>query len=131
MPVGRGSGLLMEKITRNRRRPAAVIDSRLGPGELDRSMRAKTAISLSLIIILGFSLRFYRLGDESLWLDEGASVRLSRLPATEIVGEAAALRGRPAGQSAQGRPAGFPRPTATGLLLLWLALPLLISSMIL
>ncbi len=40
---------------------------------------------LALILVLGFGLRLYGLGDESLWLDEGTSVRTASLPTGELL----------------------------------------------
>jgi len=40
-----------------------------------------------LVVFLGLLLRIHQLGDESLWLDEGAGVRMARLSPTEIIDE--------------------------------------------
>lgn len=48
-------------------------------------MRKIAAIVLGLVIGLGVFLRFHQLGEESFWLDEGASVRLARSSPAEIV----------------------------------------------
>lgn len=48
-------------------------------------MGRKSAIVLGLIVAVGVLLRWHRLGEESLWLDEGASVRLARSSPAEIV----------------------------------------------
>jgi hypothetical protein len=44
---------------------------------------------LTLILFLGFSLRIHRLGRESLWLDEGGSLRVARSTMPRLVGEIA------------------------------------------
>jgi len=47
----------------------------------------KIVTVIILIVILGFTLRVYHLGRESLWLDEGGSVRLAQLAPTGIITE--------------------------------------------
>ena len=49
----------------------------------------RTTVLLAAVLLAGLLLRFHHLGRESLWLDEGASVRLSHHSPAEIVGETA------------------------------------------
>jgi len=41
-------------------------------------------IQLTIILLLGFALRLYRLGAASIWLDETATIRLSKLPFSRL-----------------------------------------------
>jgi len=50
---------------------------------------------LAAIVILGLFLRLHGLGSESLWLDEGTSVRLAREPFQEILNEPAVYLSHP------------------------------------
>lgn len=45
----------------------------------------KTVTVIFLIVILGFMLRVYQIGRESLWLDKGAAVRTAQLSPEEII----------------------------------------------
>lgn len=47
----------------------------------------KEHILLAIILILGLFLRIYNLGNESLWLDEGFSVRISQQNISQIIDE--------------------------------------------
>jgi mannosyltransferase len=47
----------------------------------------KIVAAVLLIVILGFTLRVYHLGRESLWLDEAAGVRTALLSPAEIINE--------------------------------------------
>lgn len=58
---------------------------------LERSSPASARNTLALLAILGIAvlLRFFHLGAESLWLDEGFSVRIARLPLPALLESAA------------------------------------------
>jgi mannosyltransferase len=51
-----------------------------------RSVRsARSEILVVAILLIGFSLRVYDLGTESLWIDEGTSIQLARLSLPQII----------------------------------------------
>jgi len=54
-----------------------------------------TSILILLIIVVGLFIRVYHLGEESLWLDEGHSVRMARLPVFKMVEDIAANKHPP------------------------------------
>ena len=47
----------------------------------------KNVTVIFLVVILGFTLRVYHLGRESLWLDEGAAVRTAQLSPGEMIND--------------------------------------------
>jgi mannosyltransferase len=47
--------------------------------------KEKTYITLSMLMIIGFALRYYRLGFSSIWIDEGWSIYFSRFDFKQII----------------------------------------------
>lgn len=59
-------------------------------------IKASSAALLLIILLIGSFLRGYHLSRESLWLDEGHSVRMAMLPISQMVKEVAANKHPPA-----------------------------------